>query len=132
MVRPLAVRRGLGGSPYRPTRQMGGARPQTTRGHSRGHAQVQLFGGSRNPVCMGKRRFFEIYIQMNLSEKYPGARERFLTGRSVKRGRWVYDRGERALIRNLESEPPSNRGACEYGSWWVWSPPTGCRAPYLA
>ena len=105
---------------------------QTTEGHFCENAQGQLFGGSWMPVCMGKRRLFEFYIQMNLSEKYPGARERFLTSRSVKRGRWVYDRGERALIRKSESEPPSNQGACEYGSWWVWSPPTGCRAPYPA
>ena len=115
----LGVPRGLGGSAEGPARRMGGGRPggppppPITGGGFRENAQGRLFGGSQKPVCMGKRRFFEFYIQMNLSEKYPGARERFLTGRSVKRGRWVYDRGERALIRKLESEPPSNRGACE-------------------
>ena len=101
-----------------PYPSMGGARPggpgpppraQATHGDSRENDQGRLSGGSRVHVCMGQRRFFEIHIQMNLSEKYPGARERFLTSRSVNRGRWVYDRGERVLIRNLESEQSSNR-----------------------
>ena len=58
------------------------------------NVQGQLSGGYVNRICMQKRRFFPFYIQIYFSEKYPGARERLLTSHSVKKGRWVYDRGE--------------------------------------
>jgi hypothetical protein len=35
------------------------------------------------------------------------ARERFLTSRNVKRGQWVYDGGERRLIRKMRKRVPS-------------------------
>lgn len=44
------------------------------------------------------------------------ARERFLTSRNVKRGRWVYDGGERVLIRKSESTPRAIRAVL------VWVP----------
>jgi hypothetical protein len=90
----------------------------------------QLSGCSWRLVCMGKRRSFEFHTQINLSDKYSGTRERFLTSRSVKRGRWVYDRGERALIRILESESPEKSGSLRVGILVGVSPPMGCRAHY--
>lgn len=68
------------------------------------NAQGQLSGGYAKRSCMQKRRFFPFYIQIYFSEKYPGARERFLTSRSVKKGRWVYDRGESELTRTLKAK----------------------------
>jgi hypothetical protein len=53
---------------------------------------------------MKNGRPFENTIQMNLSETPVVGRERFLTSRSVKKGRWVYDRGERAPIRKTKSQ----------------------------
>jgi hypothetical protein len=52
---------------------------------------------------MKKGRLFENTIQMNLSETPVVGRERFLTSRSVKKGRWVYDRGERTHQKNQKS-----------------------------